>query len=105
TCPGWGGLADRDPPSVARCRPGDGGQVTLTRQAEGIAGTLSGKQVVQAPRPSASWEAPAAPQTWQSEQAWRCPLVGPFTAFGQVGASGAEAAGADVKVAGRAGLS
>jgi hypothetical protein len=53
----------------------------------------------------AAWEDPTWKRTWQSEQAWRCPLAGPFSAFGQVGASSDEAAQREMKVAGRTGLS
>src|SRR5262249_26528091 len=48
-------------------------------QSDGFWGTLTGKQVIQQGSAQVAWEDPTWKRTWQSEQAWRCPLAGPFS--------------------------
>src|SRR5262249_50439847 len=95
-------LATGQDPPLADVGPSRG-PIKTDRQAEGFWGTFSGKQALQETG-GAAWEAPTGLRTWQSEQAWRCPVAGPLSVFGQVGASGAEAAQKDLTVTGRTGL-
>jgi hypothetical protein len=52
---------------------------------------------------------PAGDQTlrqgsWKTDQAWRCEVAGPFSAFGQLGANSTEVAQTDMQVNARTGL-
>jgi hypothetical protein len=76
--------------------------LTVDQQTESPWGSFSGKQAI--PGRDGAWEDPALKQAWQAEQAWRGPLVGPLSAFGQLGASGEERGQQDTKLAGRTGL-
>jgi hypothetical protein len=73
-------------------------------QGDAPFGTLTGQQTLQTAVPAAVWNDPNWKRTWQAEQAWRSPVLGPFSLFAQLGAASEEAAEKDMRLTGRTGL-
>jgi hypothetical protein len=68
-------------------------------------GALSGSvAVVDTDGRGKVWEDPLWKRTWRADESWRCPVIGPVTAFGQVGGSGEEPGQSDMSFSGRTGL-
>jgi hypothetical protein len=72
--------------------------------AAGLWGTLTTNVAVNESEVAPPWEEPLWKRTWKTDQSWRCTLVGPVYAFGQMGANSEEASQSDMKVSGRTGL-
>jgi hypothetical protein len=68
------------------------------------AGSWTAKMAMQQLNASQRWENPLLRPNWQTDEALRCTLPGPFFLFGQMGASSEEAHTTDFKVTGRTGL-
>jgi hypothetical protein len=80
------------------------GPLKVAQTADGFWGSLTSKVEVLDRTPSLAGEDPLARRAWQTDEAWRFPLPGPFFVFGQLGARSDEPAQSDLKVAGRTGL-
>jgi hypothetical protein len=77
----------------------------LTNQQNDLeAGTWTAKMAIQQVSSGQRWENPLLRPNWQTDEALRCTLSGPFFLFGQMGASSEEALTTDFKVTGRTGL-
>jgi hypothetical protein len=86
--------------------PPAGGRAPLkvAQTADGFWGSLTSKVEVLDRTPALAGEDPLARRAWQTDEAWRFPLPGPFFVFGQLGARSDEPAQSDLKVSGRTGL-
>jgi hypothetical protein len=82
--------------------PEEGGRWKLKNQTEGLLGSLT-SQVVCGDT-EIVWEQPILEDNWQTEEAWRLDVLGPFSVFGQVGAGHELSRSEDLKLTGRTGL-
>jgi hypothetical protein len=82
--------------------PEEGGRWKLKNQTEGLLGSLT-SQVVCGDS-EIVWEQPIVEDDWQTEEAWKLDVLGPFSVFGQVGAGHELSRSEDLKLTGRTGL-
>jgi hypothetical protein len=76
----------------------------VVQKSEGNWGSLSSQMVVQEAGTAAVVENPTLKRQWQVDEAWKCPVLGPFSLYGQVNAVTAEVQQRDMTVMGKTGL-
>lgn len=76
----------------------------VVQKSDGTWGSLSSQMLVQEARSTASLENPTLQRQWQVDEAWKCPVLGPFSLYGQVNAVTAEVQQRDMTVMGKTGL-
>jgi hypothetical protein len=76
----------------------------LKKQIQGDWGSLQSQMTIQDIPPAISWQDPMRKRQWQTDEAWRYSVLGPFSLYGQVATASEEAQQQDVKVGGKTGL-
>ncbi len=76
----------------------------VKQKSEGDWGSLNSQMVIQDANPAINWEDPLRKRQWQTDEAWKCAVVGPFSLYGQVNAATEETQQKDMKLAGKTGL-
>ncbi len=76
----------------------------LQQQTDGDWGSLKSQMVIQEGHPDVVWVDPLAKRQWQTDEAWKLPVLGPLSVFGQVGAVTEEVQQQDMKVTGKTGV-
>ena len=75
----------------------------VSSKTEGDWGSWTSQVTLQDGR-TGVWDEPLLKRTWQTQESWQLPVLGPVFFFGQFGAACEEAAQQDMKVNGRTGL-
>jgi hypothetical protein len=76
----------------------------VKQTAAGDWGSLNSQMIVPEGRQVFSWEDPLHKRQWQTDEAWKYTVLGPFSLYGQVNAVTGEVQQQDVQVAGKTGL-
>jgi hypothetical protein len=80
----------------------DSGRRKLRNQTDGLLGSFTAQVVLG--DVGLGWDQPVVDDAWQTEEAWKLDVVGPFSVFGQVGAGCVLTHVEDLKLSGRTGL-
>jgi hypothetical protein len=83
---------------------GGTGPRKVQQKSEGVLGSWESQMLIQSAHPAVAWEDPLRKRQWQTDEAWKCPVLGPLSVYGQVNAATEEMQQQDMKVTGKTGV-